>query len=181
MPTPFPCASAEILETTRERGPLVSANTQHISEVTLDERSIVRWSPEVEHERSVAIFDLLEENHFAPVGLTPGPYDLHLSIVEKRLHFDIRANCGDERTSITLSMSPFRKLIRDYFTVCDSYFAAIKKSATPTQIESIDMGRRGLHDEGAELLRDRLAGKVVMDDNTARRLFTLICVLHIRN
>ncbi len=159
----------------------MSAKSQHISEVTLDERSIVRWSPEVEHERNVAIFDLLEENHFAPVGLPPGPYDLHLSIVEHRLHFDIRSKEGDELARITLSMSPFRKLIRDYFTVCDSYFAAIKKSATTSQLESIDMGRRGLHDEGAELLRDRLAGKVAVDENTARRLFTLICVLHIRN
>ena len=159
----------------------MSAKSQHISEVTLDERAIVRWSPEVEHERNVAIFDLLEENHFAPVGLPPGPYDLHLSIVEHRLHFDIRSKEGDELARITLSMSPFRKLIRDYFTVCDSYFAAIKKSATTSQLESIDMGRRGLHDEGAELLRDRLAGKVAVDENTARRLFTLICVLHIRN
>lgn len=159
----------------------MSANTQHISEVTLDEQSIVRWSPEVEHERNVAIFDLLEENHFVLVGFTSGPYDLHLSIVENRLNFDICPKGGEDLVRITLSMSPFRKLIRDYFTVCDSYFAAIKKLATPSQIESLDMGRRGLHDEGAEELRDRLADRVAIDENTARRLFTLICVLHIRN
>ena len=91
----------------------MSAKSQHISEVTLDERSIVRWSPEVEHERNVAIFDLLEENHFAPIGLAPGPYDLHLSIVENRLHFDIRSKEGKELSRVTLSMSPVRKLIRD--------------------------------------------------------------------
>lgn len=159
----------------------MSADTQHLADVTLDERSIVRWSPEIEHERNVAIFDLLEENHFAPVGLPPGPYNLHLSTVENRLRFDVRSVEGEELAQITLSLSPFRKLIRDYFTVCDSYYAAIKKSASPAQIESIDMGRRGLHDEGAELLRERLANQVAIDENTARRLFTLICVLHLRN
>ncbi|MCE2510017.1 MAG: UPF0262 family protein [Alphaproteobacteria bacterium] len=159
----------------------MSADTQHIADVTLDERSIVRWSPEIEHERNVAIFDLLETNHFAPVGLPAGPYNLYISIVDGRLRFDVRSTEGDDLSCITLSLSPFRKLIRDYFTVCDSYYAAIKKSASATQIESIDMGRRGLHDEGAELLRERLANQVTIDENTARRLFTLICVLHLRN
>ncbi|MEW5705075.1 MAG: UPF0262 family protein [Pseudomonadota bacterium] len=159
----------------------MSTSTQHIVEVTLDERSIVRWSPEIEHERKVAIFDLLEANHFVPVGAPAGPYHLHLSISENRLCFDVRSKEGETLAQIILSMSPFRRLIRDYFTVCDSYYAAIKKSATSSQIEAIDMGRRGLHDEGATLLQTRLADKVAMDDNTSRRLFTLVCILHLRN
>lgn len=159
----------------------MSTKTERIANVTLDERSVVHWSPEVDHERKVAIFDLLEENHFAPIGLEAGPYDLHLSIAESRLVFDICAKAeGKALASVVLSMSPFRRLIRDYFTICDSYFSAIKQSATATQIEAIDMGRRGLHDEGAELLRERLADKIAIDENTARRLFTLVCVLHLR-
>lgn len=159
----------------------MALKTEHIANITLDERSIVRWSPEIEHERKVAIFDLLEANSYAPIGLAGGPYDVHLSIAENRLVLDTRSAAKDKTlASIRLSMTPFRKLIRDYFTVCDSYYAAIKKSATPSQIEAIDMGRRGLHDEGADLLRERLADKVNLDENTARRLFTLVCVLHLR-
>jgi len=152
-----------------------------IVEVTLDERSVVRWSAEVEHERNVAIYDLLEDNHFAPRDDDGGgPYKLHLSIEENRLVFDISAAAdGREVKRIALPLSGFRSLIKDYFTVCGSYYEAIKR-ASPRQIEALDMGRRSLHNEGSTLLKERLSDKVAIDLNTARRLFTLICVLHIR-
>jgi uncharacterized protein (UPF0262 family) len=153
---------------------------RRIAKVTLDERTVVRRSPEVEHERAVAIFDLIEENHFAPVGDHGGPYSLHLGIEENRLVLDIRTEADDPLGKVILALSPFRRVVKDYFTVCESYYHAIK-TASPSQIEAIDMGRRGLHDEGAVLLRERLAGKIELDSNTARRLFTLICVLHIRS
>jgi uncharacterized protein (UPF0262 family) len=156
-----------------------AGNCRRISKVSLDERSVVRRSAEVEHERAVAIFDLIEENSFSPRGYDGGPFSLHLSIEESRLVLDIRTEDENPVSRILLALGPFRRVVKDYFTVCESYYAAIK-TATPSQIEAIDMGRRGLHDEGAELLRERLAGKVELDGNTARRLFTLICVLHIR-
>lgn len=147
--------------------------------INLDERLIVRRSPEVEHERAVAIFDLLEDNEFALVGHDGGPYELHLSIEDNRLVLNIRDE-GDARLrEVRLPLSPFRSTIRDYFTICETYYEAIK-TASPSRIETIDMGRRGLHDEGAEMLREHLASNIVIDINTARRLFTLICVLHIR-
>ena len=150
-----------------------------IAELVLDERTVMRRSPDVEHERKVAIFDLLEENSFAPSGSEGGPYLLHLAIEENRLVFDIRLEGGDAHGKIMLSLSPFRKIIKDYFLICESYYDAIR-TAAPAQIEAIDMGRRGLHNEGSELLRERLAGKVEIDFDTSRRLFTLICVLHIK-
>lgn len=150
-----------------------------IINVSLDERSVVRRSPEVEHERAVAIFDLIEENHFALIDGRTGPYNLHLSIEENRLVIDVRGSDDSPVDKVMISLSPFRRVVKDYFTVCESYYQAIKR-ASPSQIEAIDMGRRGLHNEGSELLRERLAGKIEMDANTARRLFTLICVLHIR-
>jgi uncharacterized protein (UPF0262 family) len=150
-----------------------------IVKVTLDEKTVVRRSPEVEHERAVAIFDLIEENHFAPAGDQGGPYSLHLGIVENRLVLDIRSDAEEPVGQVILALSPFRRIVKDYFTICESYYQAIKQ-ASPSQIEAIDMGRRGLHNEGSDLLRERLAGKVDLDSNTARRLFTLICVLHIR-
>jgi len=153
---------------------------RRIAKVTLDERTVVRRSPEVEHERAVAIFDLIEENHFAPVGDHGGPYSLHLGIEENRLVLDIRTEADEPLGKVILALSPFRRVVKDYFTVCESYYHAIKR-ASPSQIEAIDMGRRGLHDEGAALLRERLGGKIDLDSNTARRLFTLICVLHIRS
>lgn len=153
---------------------------RRIVKVALDERSVVRRSPEVEHERAVAIFDLIEENHFAPVGEHGGPYSLHLGIEENRLVLDIRTAEDAPLGKVILALSPFRRIVKDYFTVCESYYHAIK-TASPSQIEAIDMGRRGLHNEGAELLRQRLAGKIDVDSGTARRLFTLICVLHIRS
>ena len=147
--------------------------------VTLDETSIGRSGPDIEHERAVAIYDLIEENAFQPVDQEAGPYALHLSMADNRLVFDIRGEFGDPIGKVMLALGPFRRVVKDYFTVCESYYAAIKTSS-PSQIEAIDMGRRGLHNEGAELLKERLAGKIDVDENTARRLFTLICVLHIR-
>jgi uncharacterized protein (UPF0262 family) len=151
-----------------------------IVHVTLDERTVVRRKPEVEHERAVAIFDLLEENVFRPLDCADeGPFHLHLGIEDNRLVFDVRDTRDRELTRIQLPVTTFKTIVRDYFMICDSYYQAIRK-ATPSQIEAIDMGRRGLHNEGAELLRERLAPKAEVDRNTARRLFTLVCVLHIR-
>lgn len=153
---------------------------RRIVHVTLDEHSVVRRKPEVEHERAVAIFDLLEENEFCPCDHPDdGPYHLHLSIEDNRLIFDIRREDDAALSKVTLPLTTFRTIVKDYFLICESYYQAIKRS-TPSQIEAIDMGRRGLHNEGSELLRERLAGKVELDLQTARRLFTLICVLHIR-
>lgn len=136
-------------------------------------------SPEAEHERRVAIYDLVEANSFTLAAHPEGPYRLQLSTADGRLIFDI-LNEREERLSlIGLSMSPFRRIVKDYFLICESYYAAIK-TATPSQIETIDMARRGLHNEGSELLRERLTGKVEIDFDTARRLFTLVCVLHWR-
>lgn len=153
--------------------------TQKIAGLFLDEKSVVSHSAQVEHERKVAIYDLLEENHFDPDGDFSGPFNLYMSIAENRLVFDVRDLGDTELTRFKLPLSPLRSVIKDYFLVCDSYYQAIKVSS-PSQIEAIDMGRRGLHDEGAEILRDRLAGKADIDVRTSRRLFTLICVLHIR-
>jgi len=152
---------------------------QRISHVQLDEKTMVRRKPEVEHERNIAIYDLLEENYFALQGDFAGPYNLHLRLEDNRLIFDVRSQEGDELVQVPLALKPFQTIVKDYFILCESYYSAIKKS-TPTQIEAIDMGRRGLHNEGSELLRERLAGKVDVDFDTARRLFTLVCVLHIR-
>ncbi len=152
---------------------------RRIVEISLDERTVVRRSPDVEHERAVAIYDLTEENYFFPAGQDCGPYHLHLAISENRLLFDIRSDAGDPVATVSLALLPFRRIVKDYFAVCESYYEAIR-SASPSKIEAIDMGRRGLHDEGSELLRDRLDGKIELDCDTARRLFTLICVLHIR-
>ena len=145
--------------------------------VTLDEESIGRSGPDIEHERAVAIYDLIEENSFQPVDHPAGPYALHLSMAESRLVFDIRRPDGATVVVHLFSLTPLRKIVKDYFMICDSYYAAIR-TATPDRIEAIDMGRRGLHDEGSRTLMERLDGKVTVDFQTARRLFTLICVLH---
>jgi uncharacterized protein (UPF0262 family) len=150
-----------------------------IVDIQLDENSIARNTPEVEHERKVAIFDLLENNLFALEDGAAGPYRLRLSITENRLCFEIECEKGTAPTTFVLSLSPFGKLIKDYFLVCESYYEAIK-TAPPARIEALDMGRRGLHDEGSHLLMERLKGKVRTDFETARRLFTLICALHWR-
>jgi len=145
--------------------------------VTLDEGSIGRSTPDIEHERAVAIYDLIEQNMFAPVGHDGGPYALHLGITENRLNFDVRLPDGTPVVAHLLSLTPLRRIVKDYFLICDSYYKAIR-TATPSQIEAIDMGRRGLHNEGSELLMERLEGKIELDLDTARRLFTLVCVLH---
>ena len=152
---------------------------QRIVNIFLDEKSLVRRAAHVEHECKVAVYDLLEDNHFAPVGDDRGPYTLHLGIEDNRLVFDIRTEGGDKLDRFTLPLNSFRKIVKDYFIVCESYFEAIK-TAPPSRIEALDMGRRGLHNEGSDILRDRLEGKVDINKRTARRLFTLICVLHIR-
>ena len=145
--------------------------------VTLDEESIGRSGPDAEHERAVAIYDLIEQNTFSPTGHEGGPYRLQLSIAENRLVFDIRLEDNTPVVAHLLSLTPFRRLVKDYFLVCESYYRAIR-SATPSQIEAIDMGRRALHNEGSNLLLERLKEKLDLDFDTARRLFTLICVLH---
>jgi uncharacterized protein (UPF0262 family) len=152
---------------------------QRLALVELDEKTMVRRKPEVEHERAVAIYDLLEENYFAPVGDYTGPYHLYLRLDDNRLVFDVREESGANLMEVPLPLKAFQSIVKDYFMICESYYSAIKKS-TPSQIEAIDMGRRGLHNEGSELLRERLAGRIDVDFDTARRLFTLICVLHIR-
>ena len=154
-----------------------SGSMRRLVKITLDEGSIGRSSQDIEHERAVAIYDLIEDNSFAPVDDDGGPYALHLSITENRLVFDIRQQDGTPLMAHLLSLTPFRKIVKDYFMICDSYYKAIR-TATPTQIEAIDMGRRGLHNEGSELLKERLKEKIDVDFDTARRLFTLICVLH---
>lgn len=150
-----------------------------ITEIVLDEKTVVRRKPEVEHERAVAIFDLIESNSFTLNGCDDGPYHLHLSISENRLVFDVRTEAEEEVTRLQLAIAPFRRIVKDYFLVCESYYEAIR-TASPSKIEAIDMGRRGLHNDGSRLLQELLAGKAEMDFDTARRLFTLICVLHIR-
>jgi uncharacterized protein (UPF0262 family) len=145
--------------------------------VTLDESSIGRANPDVEHERAVAIYDLIEDNVFRPTGHGGGPYALHLGIDGTRLVFDIHTADGKPVIAHLLSLAPFRRIVKDYFTVCDSYYAAIR-TASPDRIEALDMGRRGLHDEGSHILMERLKNKVDLDFDTARRLFTLVTVLH---
>ena len=158
---------------------MAGESDRRIAKITLDERTVVRRKADIEHERAVAIFDLLEENSFAPAGEVAGPFHLHLGIEENRLVLDIRAADETPVDRVLVSLAPFRGVVKDYFLVCESYFAAIR-TASPSRIEAIDMGRRALHNEGSELLRERLAERVAVDLNTARRLFTLLCVLHIR-
>ncbi|WP_066794380.1 UPF0262 family protein [Sphingomonas soli] len=154
-----------------------------IIDVTLDERTILWRSADIEQERRIAIFDLLEDNRFAPQRAHAdgyaGPYRLHLSVEEGRLALEIRREDGSPLEILVLGLARFRRPIRDYFAICDSYYQAIR-NASPAQIETIDMARRGIHNEAAALLRERLEGKIDVDFDTARRLFTLICVLHIK-
>jgi uncharacterized protein (UPF0262 family) len=155
-----------------------SQDKARLIDVQLDE-SIGRSTPDVEHERAVAIFDLVEENSFRPIGDEGGPYRLKLSLVESRLVFAISRETGDTVVTHILSLTPFRRIVKDYFMICESYYEAIRV-ASPSQIEAIDMGRRGLHNEGSQTLMERLKGKIEVDFDTARRLFTLVCVLHWR-
>jgi uncharacterized protein (UPF0262 family) len=160
---------------TEEREQAQTAEARLI-EVTLDEGSIGRNNAEVEHEREVAIFDLLEKNSFFLEG-HDGPYTLHLSLADNRLVFNVGDSARAPIQQVTLALSPFRRMVKDYFLVCESYYEAIK-TAPPSRIEAVDMGRRALHDEGSRILTERLKGKITTDFDTARRLFTLICALH---
>lgn len=149
-----------------------------LCDVVLDD-SIGRSTPDVEHERAVAIFDLIEENTFEPAGHDGGPYRLYISLVDSKLVFSIKTEDDRDVSTHILSLTPFRRIIKDYFLICESYYEAIR-SSTPSQIEAIDMGRRGIHNEGSQTLMDRLEGKIKVDFDTARRLFTLVCVLYWR-
>ncbi|RED11187.1 UPF0262 family protein [Pontivivens insulae] len=152
----------------------------HLVKVNLDDAGLPPPTPEIEQERKVALFDLLEGNNFTPVGHeAAGPWVLNLSIRDKRLVFEINDEGEAQAGAFHLSLSPFRQVIKDYFQICEAYFDAVKK-LPPAQIEAIDMGRRGIHNEGARILEERLDGKVSVDHDTARRLFTLICVLHFK-
>ncbi|MGN6147298.1 MAG: UPF0262 family protein [Rhizomicrobium sp.] len=150
-----------------------------ISVIELDERTVVRRTREIEQEREIAIYDLLEANSFKPAESEGGPYKVVLSVEDNRLVFDIRHEDDSEDCRVQLSLTPFRTVIKDYFLICESYFKAIR-NAPPSQIETLDMSRRGVHNEGSELLRERLKDKIETDFDTARRLFTLLCVLHLK-
>jgi uncharacterized protein (UPF0262 family) len=153
---------------------------QRLAGIELDEQSIVRWHDDVAHERSVAICDLLESNSFVLTAYPEaGPYFLHLSLRDNRLVFLLRDLGGHELGEVLLPLSPFRNVVREYFAVCDAYYRAVR-GAQAQQIETIDIGRRGLHNEAASLLKERLNGQIGLDDETARRLFTLLCVLHLK-
>lgn len=156
--------------------------SNRICHIEIDERGLKAATPAIEQERRVAVFDLLEDNSFAlPTrdgrDVPPGPYRLALAIREGRLVFDIATENGDKIGEFHLSLGPFRQVVKDYFQICESYFDAVKR-LPPSQIEAIDMARRGIHNEGARVLQERLDGKAIVDTATARRLFTLICVLH---
>lgn len=145
--------------------------------ITLDDASISRGNNNTEHEREVAIYDILDSNSFAVDGRDDGPYTLKLAIIEDRLHFIVDTEPATGEHTFMLSLSPLRRVMKDYFIVCDSYYKAIR-TAPPSRIQAIDMGRRGLHDDGSRQLMERLKGKISVDHDTARRLFTLVCALH---
>ena len=147
--------------------------------VSLEEKSSEGHGREVEHERQIALYDLLEANSFRPIGSPGGPYNLLLSLEANRLTFTIYLLNEERHGTLILSLTPFRQVIKDYFALCDSYFKAIPNQPAG-RIEALDMGRRGMHDEGANILIERLKGKIEVDFDTARRLFTLICVLHLK-
>ena len=154
----------------------------HIVDIALDDSGLPPPTPEIEQERKVAVFDLLEDNTFVlPIredrAIPDGPYNVNLSIRDKRLVFEVQTTGGDKAAEFHLSLTPFRQVVKDYYQICESYFDAVK-TMPPSQIETIDMARRGIHNEGSRVLQERLNGKVEVDTDTARRLFTLICVLH---
>ncbi len=153
------------------------SSDHYLKSVELDEESLASATRDQEQERQIAIYDLLEDNSFEPEGAAGGPYELRIALIDNRLAFDIAG--PDYQRRHLLSLSPLRAVVKDYRMVCDSYYEAIR-TATPQRIETLDMGRRGLHDEGSSLLKARLAGKVEIDSGTSRRLFTLICALHWR-
>jgi uncharacterized protein (UPF0262 family) len=153
--------------------------TNSIFAIDIDDKGLAAPTPEVDQERKVAVYDLLEENSFAipRAAEFPGPYRLALAIRDGRLVFGISDQAGQKVAEFHLSMGPFRQVVKDYFQICESYFEAVKR-LPPGQIEAIDMARRGIHNEGARVLQERLEGKAIVDAATARRLFTLICVMH---
>jgi uncharacterized protein (UPF0262 family) len=153
------------------------SGTKRLVHVVLDEASIGRANPDVEHERAIAVYDLIEENVFEPVGDGDGPYKLRIALAENRLALEVTREDDSAVIIHMLSLTPFRRVVKDYFLICESYYTAIK-TESPSRIEAIDMGRRGLHNEGSELLVERLKDKITVDFDTARRLFTLICALH---
>lgn len=155
-----------------------SQNRNRIASIRIDDGSIVRGNANIEHEREVAIFDIIDGNSFALDGIDQGPYRLEIAIADDRLVLSVFPEGGSETVAVhTLTMTPLKRLLKDYFMVLDSYYQAIR-SGQPSRIEAIDVGRRGLHDEGSRLLQERLAGKITLDFDTARRLFTLITALH---
>ena len=158
---------------------MTESSTFCLKGVTLEERTAVRRTRDIEHEREIALYDLLEANSFRPVGSKGGPYELVLGVEENRLVFNIKLLSGEPHGKLILSLTPFRRVIKDYFQLCESYFKAIPNQPS-SRIEVLDMGRRGLHDDGAKILQERLKGKIEVDFDTARRLFTLICVLHLK-
>ncbi len=167
--------------TSRDPGDVDGCATEpsrnHLVAITLDEKSISRANAGLVHEREVAIFDILDANHFTVDGRDDGPYTLVLSILEDRLVFTVGTPDKEGTFTVMLALSSLRRTIKDYFIVCDTYYQAIR-TAPPSRIQTIDMGRRALHDEGSRILIDRLAGKITLDHDTSRRLFTLICALH---
>jgi len=156
-----------------------SGDKGRIVSIEIDEKSLAPAGPDADHERKVAIFDIVENNVFRLVGHDGGPYAVVLSLADNRLVFDVAEESGTPVRRLMLSLTTLRRVIKDYFIICDSYYDAIR-SSSPSQIEAIDMGRRGLHNEGSQLLSERLADKVEVDFDTARRLFTLVCALHAR-
>jgi uncharacterized protein (UPF0262 family) len=156
---------------------VAEAAQKRLVAITLDEQSIGRGSPDQEHERAIAIYDLLEDNSFALEGHDGGPYSLFIALHDAKLVFDVRDETGATIVTHILSLTPFKRILKDYFLICETYYAAIR-NATPSRIEAIDMGRRGLHNEGAALLAERLKGKIQCDTDTARRIFTLLTALH---
>ena len=171
MRAPWPCVS------TSAGREVAESATKRLISVTLDEASIGRGTADQEHERAIAIYDLIEDNRFALEGHDGGPYALVIALHDAKLVFDVRDEAGATVVTHILSLTPFKRLLKDYFLVCETYYAAIR-TATPSRIEAIDMGRRGLHNEGAALLAERLKGKIDCDTDTARRLFTLVTALH---
>ena len=153
--------------------------TNRLFAIEIDDRGLTKPTPEMDQERKVAIFDLLEDNAFAipRAAEFPGPYRLRLALREGRLVFDLSSETKNKVAEFHLSLGPFRQVVKDYFQICESYFEAVKR-LPPARIEAIDMARRGIHNEGARVLQERLEGKAILDKDTARRLFTLICVLH---
>jgi uncharacterized protein (UPF0262 family) len=156
---------------------LDASRRKRLINVTLDEESIGRGNPDQEHERAIAIYDLIEENKFGLPGHDGGPYQLNIGLHDSKLALNVLDEAGDPIIMHILSLTPFRRILKDYFLICESYYAAIR-TASPSQIEAIDMGRRGLHNEGAQLLNERLRGKIECDFDTARRIFTLVTALH---